>query len=186
MKEDDSLVAPLGVSLVALMASMVAPRVSSQGKEEITTRGDREGIKKRCQNGRRCHDPTVALTVDMMIEVSMVASMASMAWMVASRVSVVASMVSMASLVESRKWLKQRAAEPKRDDERVNGLAHSDELTLTVAMMMASMASMVAWWLRWRRWWPGGVDGVEWWRRMVVTGVFDTEGTDVEVPLCPQ
>ena len=38
----------------------------------------------------------------------------------------------------------------------------------------------------WRRWWPGGVDGVEWWRRMVVTGVFDTEGTDVEVPLCPQ
>ena len=33
---------------------------------------------------------------------------------------------------------------------------------------------------------PGGVDGVEWWRRMVVTGVFDTEGTDVEVPLCHQ
>ena len=33
---------------------------------------------------------------------------------------------------------------------------------------MASMASMVAWWLRWRRWWPGSVDGVEWWRRMVV------------------
>ena len=42
------------------------------------------------------------------------------------------------------------------------------------------------WWLRWRRWWLGGVDGVEWWRRMVVTGVFDTEGTDVEVPLYPQ
>ena len=32
----------------------------------------------------------------------------------------------------------------------------------------------------------GGVDGVEWWRRMVVTGVFDAEGTDVEVPLCAQ
>ena len=32
----------------------------------------------------------------------------------------------------------------------------------------------------------GGFDGVEWWRRMVGTGVFDTEGTDVEVPLCPQ
>ena len=31
----------------------------------------------------------------------------------------------------------------------------------------------------------GGVDGVEWWRRVVITGVFDTEGTDVEVPLCP-
>ena len=61
---------------------------------------------------------------------SVVASMASMASMVASRVSVVASMASMASLVESRKWLKWRAAEPKRDDERVKGLAHSDELTL--------------------------------------------------------
>ena len=53
-----------------------------------------------------------------------------MASMVASRASVVASMASMASLVESRKWLKRRAAEPKRDDERVNGLAHSGELTL--------------------------------------------------------
>ena len=38
-----------------------------------------------------------------------------------------------------------------------------------------------------------GFDGVDGWRRwlrwlasMVVTGVFDTEGTDVEVPLCPQ
>ena len=60
-----------------------------------------------------------------------------------------------------------------------------------MASMVASMASMLAWWLRWRRWWPGGVDGVdgggfdgfdgvdggldgggvdgaEWWRRMVV------------------
>ena len=51
-------------------------------------------------------------------------------------------------------------------------------------------------WLRWRRWW-----WLRWlrWRRMVAsmasmvgvdrrwwTGVFDTEGTDVEVPLCPQ
>ena len=36
----------------------------------------------------------------------------------------------------------------------------------------------------WRRWVAsmGGVDG---WRRWS-TGVFDTEGTDVEVPLCPQ
>ena len=48
----------------------------------------------------------------------------------------------------------------------------------------------VEWWLRWRRWWFGGLVasmasmvGVDrrWW-----TGVFDTEGTDVEVPLCPQ
>ena len=41
----------------------------------------------------------------------------------------------------------------------------------------------------WTGWWlrmvasMGGVDGR---RRMVVTGVFDREGTDVEVPLCPQ
>ena len=33
--------------------------------------------------------------------------------------------------------------------------------------LVASMDSVVGW----RRWW---------------TGVFDTEGTDVEVPLCPQ
>ena len=32
----------------------------------------------------------------------------------------------------------------------------------------------------------GGLGGVEWWRRLVVTRVFDAEGTDVEVPLCPQ
>ena len=31
----------------------------------------------------------------------------------------------------------------------------------------------------------GGFDGVEWWRRMVGIVVFDTEGTDVEVPLSP-
>ena len=58
------------------------------------------------------------------------------------------------------------------------------------------------WWLQWLRWrrrycgWTGGVDGVDgvdWWRRWLrwvastmVTGVPDTEGTDVEVPLCPQ
>ena len=28
-------------------------------------------VKKRCQSGRRCHDPTVALTVDMMMEPQM-------------------------------------------------------------------------------------------------------------------
>ena len=36
-----------------------------------------------------------------------------------------------------------------------------------VASMVASMGGIDGW----RRWW---------------TGVFDTEGTDVEVPLCPQ
>ena len=88
--------------MASVMATMVAPRALSRGKEETTTRGDREGIKKKCQNGRRCHDPTVALTVNLMMEASMVASMAlmaSMASMVASRASVVASMASMASLV---------------------------------------------------------------------------------------
>ena len=43
---------------------------------------------------------------------------------------------------------------------------------------MASMESLVVWW-------PGVVVGVDGWRRWW-TGVFDTEGTDVEVPLCPQ
>ena len=59
-----------------------------------------------------------------------------------------------------------------------------EESMALVASMMASMESMAS---------NGGFDGVEWWRRwlrwmasMVVTGVFDTEGTDVEVPLCPQ
>ena len=75
------------------------------------------------------------------LDVLLVALMASMASMVASR----------ASVVELLEWLKRRAAEPKRDDERVHGLAHNDELTLkiegalTVVMVMASMAAtMVA------------------------------------------
>ena len=55
----------------------------------------------------------------------------------------------------------------------------------TVAsMVVASMASMVAWVASSGGVDGGGFDGVEWWRR--ITGVFDTEGTDVEVPLCPQ
>ena len=43
--------------------------------------------------------------------------------------------------------------------------------------MVASMASLVVWW-------PGGVDGVDGWRRSYDGGlsVFDTEGTDVECP----
>ena len=44
------------------------------------------------------------------------------------------------------------------------------------------------WWLRWRRWWFGGL--VASMASMVGVdgglGVFDTEGTDVEVPLCLQ
>ena len=67
------------------------------------------------------------------------------------------------------------------------------------SVAMASMALMVAWVAS-----SGGVDGVDGVDgggvdaglvasmasnggvRMVVTGVFDAEGTDVEVPLCPQ
>ena len=140
--------------VASLMATMVAPMVSSRSKEEIIARGDRDGFKKRCQNGRQCHGPAVALMVDFMVEASMVASMAlmaSLASMVASRASVVASMASMASLVVSLEWLKRMAAEPRRGDERVNGSTHNDELSLkiegasTVALMMASMAAaMVA------------------------------------------
>ena len=38
----------------------------------------------------------------------------------------------------------------------------------------------VEWWRRW----VASMDGIDGWRRWW-TGVFDTEGTDVEVPLCP-
>ena len=111
--------------------------------------------------------PAVALMVDLMVEASMVASMAlmaSMASMVASRASVVASMASMASMVASRasvapmvmvlfKWLNLVAAEPKRGDDRIDGWTpkireeQDDELTLkiegasTVAWLMASMVA---------------------------------------------
>ena len=69
-----------------------------------------------------------------------------------------------------------------------------EDVMALVASMVAPMASMVVsmasnggvdgfdgfdgvdGWLRWLRWVAS----------MVVTGVFGTEGTDVEVPLCPQ
>ena len=108
---------------------------SSRSKEETTARGDREGLKEKCQSGRRCHGSTVAL---------MVASMVA---------SVVAAMASMASMVVPLEWLNLMVAEPKRGDERVDGLTHkireerADELTLkiegawTVALMMASVVA---------------------------------------------
>ena len=158
-----TLIASTLAMMVASMMAMVAPMALSRSKEEKTARGDRKGIKKRCQNGRRCHGSTVALMVALMVatmvapEASMVASMApmaSMASMVASRALVVASMASMASMVVVLlEWLNLIAAEPKRGDERVDGLAHeigderADELTLniegasTVAWMMASMVA---------------------------------------------
>ena len=55
---------------------------------------------------------------------SMVSSMAPMASMVASRDSVVASMASMASMAVPLEWLNLMAAEPKRGDDRVDGLTH--------------------------------------------------------------
>ena len=75
-----------------------------------------------------------------------------------------------------------------------------DGVDSTVDGLVASMASMasngdvdgfdgVEWWRRM----VASNGGVEWWRRWLrwvastmVTGVFDTEGTDVEDPLCPQ
>ena len=77
----------------------------------------------------------------------------------------------------------------KIDGERVEGLSTIGWLRLAP---MASIASMVVWMAQ------GGIDvevslvllvvassGVEWWRRWLA-GVFDAEGTDVEVLLCLQ
>ena len=130
----------VAMMVASMMATMVAPMALSRSKEEKTARGDREGNKKRCQNGRRCHGSTVALMVALMVatmvapEASMVASMAPMA----SMASVVASRASVASMVVSLEWLNLMAAEPKRGDERVDGLTHkireerADELTLKI------------------------------------------------------
>ena len=79
---------------------------------------------------------------------------------VATLVAPVASMASMDLMVASLDWLKLMTAEPKRGDERVDGLTQknceerADGLTfkfegastvaLKVASLMASMASMVA------------------------------------------
>ena len=77
----------------------------------------------------------------------------------AESMALVASMVaSMASMVASM----------------ASNVASMASMSSMASMMVASMASM------------DGVDGFDDWRRMVVTGVFDTEGTDEEVTLCPQ
>ena len=133
-----ALMARIASTVTLMVATMLAPMASSRSKEETTARGDREGIKDKCQNGRRCHGSTVALMV-----ASMVASMASMASMVASRASVVAAMASMASMVVPLEWLNLMVAEPKRGDERADGLTLQIEGALTVALVMASV--MAAW-----------------------------------------
>ena len=99
----------MALMVTSMVATMVALMASSRSKEETTARGDREGLKGRCQNGRRCHGSTVKLMVASMV-VTMVALMASM---VASRASVVAAMASMASMVAPLEWLNLMA-EPTR------------------------------------------------------------------------
>ena len=104
---------------------------SSRSKEETTEKGDRAGLKRKCQNGRRCHESTMALMVTSFD--SMVASMASMASM-ASRALVVGAMVPL-------ECLNLMVAEPKRDDERAGGLTLRYEGVLTVALELASMVT---------------------------------------------
>ena len=41
----------VAMMVASMMATMVAPMASSRSKEEKTARGDKDGIKKRCQNG---------------------------------------------------------------------------------------------------------------------------------------
>ena len=53
-----------------------------------------------------------------------------------------------------------------------------------VEWLVASMDGFDGWLRMWLRW-VASMDGVDCWRRWW-TGVFDTEGTDVEVPLCSQ
>ena len=95
--------------LVASMATMVASMVSSRSKEETTAKGDIDGHKGKCQNGRQCHESKMALMIPL---ASMVASMASVA-LVASMASM-ASMASRALMVAAimpLEWLNGMVAE---------------------------------------------------------------------------
>ena len=65
--------------LVTSVAAMVALLVSSRSKEETTANGDREGHKESRENGGRCHQSKVALTM------TSLASMASRALVVDER-----------------------------------------------------------------------------------------------------
>ena len=116
----------MALMVASMMATMVAPMASSRSKEETTARGDREGLKGRCQNGRRWHGSTVAL---------MVASM------VASRASVVAAMASTASMMVLLELLNLMVAESKRGYERADGFTLKFEGALTVTLVMASVVT---------------------------------------------
>ena len=121
----------LALTVTFIMATMEASMASSRSEEETTEKGDRAGLKRKCQNERRCHESTMALMVTSLA--SMVASMASMASM-ASRALVVAAIVPL-------EWLNLMVAEPKRDDERAGGLTLRYEGVLTVALELASMVT---------------------------------------------
>ena len=85
---------------------------SSRSKEETTEKGDRAGLKRKCQNGRRCHGPAVALMVASMVAsmASMVASMASMVLMALRATMVLASAALKAPKagVSDLRWSKLR------------------------------------------------------------------------------
>ena len=99
-----------------------------------------------------------------------------------------------------RKWVKSLTSVVTQSGVcssfvEIENEVHDEECLAWLERTMAWVASSggvdgfdgVEWWLRrrrWRCWWFGGVDGVDGWRRWW-TRVFDTEGTDVEVPLCP-
>ena len=65
----------LALTVTLMMATMEASMASSRSKEETTEKGDRAGLKRKCQNERRCHESTMALMVTSLA--SMVASTAS-------------------------------------------------------------------------------------------------------------
>ena len=49
--------------MVASMVASMASVASSRSNEETTAKGDRVGLKEKCQNERRCHGSTMALMV---------------------------------------------------------------------------------------------------------------------------
>ena len=121
----------LALTVTLVMATMEASMASTRSKEETTEKGDRVGLKRKCQNGRRCHGSTVALMLASMVD-TMVASMASVA-SIATMASMVASRTLVVAVIVPLEWLNLKVAEPKRDDERAGGLTLRYEGVLTVA-----------------------------------------------------
>ena len=65
----------LSLTVTLMMAPMETSMASSRSKEETNEKGDRAGLNRKCQNGRRCPGPTVELVMTSMA--TMMASMAS-------------------------------------------------------------------------------------------------------------